>query len=562
MKILTLLSLLASFAFGLDTYGGDTTQPCSGGAQTHFYTEKTGVRWHMCTPLGNTYYMLGVFHTNVSFSNTGAAQTYYERIITKYGDMDTWGTAQAARLKAWNFNSVSEYSDYRTWNKIPSMGIINASRDSMSNRYGVGVRPVKNIYNGCNPTYYNPGSRIFPDVFDSAFSSYVNGNLAANVTGLTGMFSSAWYLGTTTDDRDDLFGFGPGPDLNPFSPHPHLGWIALITAPTQASNSAFSVTYTDTTVYAKSQLVTFLTGRYGTIGSLNTAWGSTYTTFGSTGGGWGSGTGFLDEDGRNSWIGNGTTLAGETAAMQTDLNDYLYAMSVQYASVYKTALTMYAPGVLVFGPATLGSDGVTRSQILQAMGEYMDITQVQLQQSQSSSTVQQQLDYTANALGDHPIVSYEILKSNPDSAMGLVPNPSPCVWCSTTQVGRAAIYDADIALEVAATVTATGNKPIVGMKWWEFHDNQGEGGNYGLVDLLDNAYDGVEPASGAVTCSAPIAAYTCGTDDIPDGSAVKPYGDLITGIKATNLRWYASTPGNSGGTTSGSVKISGAVVLR
>jgi hypothetical protein len=79
-------------------------------------------------------------------------------------------------------------------------------------------------------------------------------------------------------------------------------------------------------------------------------------------------------------------------------------------------------------------------------------------------------------------------------------------------------------------ITATGSHPIIGSSWWQYTDNASEQENWGLVTLLDNAYDGHESVSAILTCSPPLQAYSCG------GEAAN-YGDVITSVKSANLFW-------------------------
>ena len=126
---------------------------------------------------------------------------------------------------------------------------------------------------------------------------------------------SDYLVGLNVDDLDELNGFGAGADFPTLTNgypdsgigrwHPHLGWIVLVTAPTQSSGTDANgnpISYSDTTVYSKLALSNWLATRYnGNIAALNQAWGSTYSMFGSAGG-WGTGSGVLDEDGTHSWV--------------------------------------------------------------------------------------------------------------------------------------------------------------------------------------------------------------------------------------------------------------------
>ena len=61
------------------------------------------------------------------------------------------------------------------------------------------------------------------------------------------------------------------------------------------------------------------------------------------------------------------------------------------------------------------------------------------------------------------------------------------------------------------------------------------------VTHLDNAYDGREPATGTVTCSAPLALFSCGGEPVPpSGGGTPPYGDLLSGVVSANQLWLSN----------------------
>src|SRR5262249_30398027 len=124
--------------------------------------------------------------------------------------------------------------------------------------------------------------------------------------GERGHLTSPWALGVTADDSDDLFGFGPGPEIpgKDAIVHPHLGWLVLACSPTVTASQKWNVRYSDGKVYSKAFLIDGLKKKYGTIAARNAAWGSKSSTFGSDGG-WGVGAGLEDEDGRHTaWLGS------------------------------------------------------------------------------------------------------------------------------------------------------------------------------------------------------------------------------------------------------------------
>ena len=70
----------------------------------------------------------------------------------------------------------------------------------------------------------------------------------------------------------------------------------------------------------------------------------------------------------------------------------------------------------------------------------------------------------------------------------------------------------------------------MGEAWWQYTDNRSEQKNWGLVTLLDNAYDGQEDVWGTVKCSVPLQGYNCGDE-------AANYGDVITSVRSANLFW-------------------------
>jgi hypothetical protein len=75
----------------------------------------------------------------------------------------------------------------------------------------------------------------------------------------------------------------------------------------------------------------------------------------------------------------------------------------------------------------------------------------------------------------------------------------------------------------------------VAWKWWALVDTRGEGYNWGLIDRLDNAYDGHETATGTVACSLPVETYTCGAD-------TGNYGDFLGPVTRANGSWLSLPP--------------------
>jgi hypothetical protein len=520
-------SISASGSIALDQYGGVVRQPCPSGAAAAFYVNKINNRWVFCTPAGHAMWMLGVQNVTPDKSTDDMGGNYYDRMLVKYGTVETWGRVQAVRLKSWGFNTLGEYSDYRLWFLLPNVSILNVTYYSYRNAYNYSTGPTKDLISGTDPTVYT-GYRAHsaPDLYDPAYAQYADGYMAADSPGIKSLAAGPWLIALCPDDRDYLFGFGPGPDTSAGN-SPHLAWIALVTAPTQASNGGWGVTYTDTAVHTKLALRDFLKTRYNNdINQLNAGWGSSYTSWDSAGG-WGVGTGLLDEKGKHSWVcGDWLALSGCSNALKTDLDDFLYQYSTTYFQIATAKIKKYYPGHMVTAPAALNSDGVTRRQILKAAGENTDIIYAEIDS-------QQILDLTVKYAGDHPIIASQEFVANPDSAFFRYPQPTAS-WTATTQPARGVLYANKVNLYFNYATTASGTRQIAGFSFFQFLDKWAEKYNFGLVTLSDNAYDGRESVTGpggigvrSVPCSIPLGEYLCGGEE-------RSYGDFIDPVRTAN----------------------------
>ena len=324
----------------LDTYGGYTSLPVSGGGTGHFRVAKLGSRWVFVTPLGNAFWMKGVFFVNLV--------TTFMDFAGKYGsNMATFGIQATKRLNARGFNSVAEFSTTYAFPhragvyQMPAMILSSPTvRGLVNNGTLVPAGETFKDLIDCVPGTFSGSARLFPDVFDPAFENYVTAYIPVLLADAFwgDLHESPWCIGIAADDADDVFGFGPGPETTSPRLHPHPAWYATVASPTKASSTKHGQSYTDTTVYTKAALKTFLQGRYANIGALNTAWGSNYTTWDSAGG-WGTGTGWQDENGSNTaWLGSATAgdLATASAGVKVDLDDFLYNLAYQYFSVIAT----------------------------------------------------------------------------------------------------------------------------------------------------------------------------------------------------------------------------------
>ncbi len=297
----------------LDTYGGSLQVQCAT-TTGFFHLEKLSNRWWFCTPQGHGFWMEGIFDMASSPSITDLGTSYNQIAMQKYGDLDmTWGPQQVRRIKSWGFNSVAEFSTGWTlpiqtcksascpadWQNnggnqpvpVPMLEQVEPSRYSLVNQNNYAPDAVKDAMYGINPTYYTGYRSVFPDIFDSNFDAWLNGEMQKDPIILPAE-NSPWVVGWISDESDELNGLvGAGPSMPTNPPgynQRNQGLMTLLMSPVQTVNAGLSLVrqpriYANPTVFTKAQLQTYLTTKYATISALNSSWSSAYTTFGSTG---------------------------------------------------------------------------------------------------------------------------------------------------------------------------------------------------------------------------------------------------------------------------------------
>lgn len=508
-----------------DSFGGLRSMTLTLGDARRFRIKKLDDRWIFVTPANHPYWMLGVFNVDTSTAAFSPGCSYRSEIMAKYGSEAVWARQAARRMRAWEFNCLAEYaSDYtlpvplygRPGNhvRLPFAAMIRPAAFSLTNRWRYASQPVNDIVAATDPAVYR-GWRgdTTPDVFDPNFAAYARGEAAA----LAQRFGDSEYLvGVTTDDSDDLFGFGPGPEVAAARTHPHLGWMTLVANFAPSLHAPAISPAAAPRLFGKYALTAWLQKRYGTITALNQAWRARYTGFGSDGG-WPHGRGLLDESGRSPWVGQDPyRLSPASPALRSDLNEFLYLHARTYFQAVSGAVRQAFPDNLVFGPATLNSwNGLTRRPILLAAGAALDV----LQANVASPEV---LRATVASAGDLPIVTWTGIAANRDSDLYAFPSPDSGSPLCASQLDRGQFYAQAVLAEASASVA--GVHPIAGTKFWAFADSWAEKMNWGLVSFRDNAYDGHE------------ALRRRGRDawGYATGGEQRDFGDCLSGIKAAH----------------------------
>ena len=524
----------------VDRFGGVVTPGAKARATGNWRTAKLGDRWVLLTPEGNPFWMIGIWDVSGDVHRDERGVTYDQRLMTKYGTEQVKWLQANRRLRSWGFNTIAPYSyrmllptDSETeWTGTEQPVKMSFVWIANSPAYvGLKQRVFKNLYAGKDPNVTvlgDPASGIFPDVFDPAWVRNAYQIFAAD-RGLAEQAQSPYLVGVFSDDSDNLSGFGPGPDFatQPAGQtHPHLGYLALVTAPTQEKVRGSAAQYADTQVHTKARLCDFLREKYGSVEALNRAWGASYTTF-SSDGGWPNGKGLLDENGRAShrWLGSGDptlpSTAGANPNMVRDLDDFLYLIARQYLSTVRGAVRTVAPQALFFGPTTIGGwQAPARAPIYRAAREFLDVISI------TTDTSQEQLDFIARAAGDIPLMIWEGMVANADSSQWrhAKQTEGSTLWFVDTQAARAERYRQDVEW-LFHSRASTGAHPFIGLLWWAWTDNLVEERNWGVVSLMDNAYDGYE------------AGKTLGTDawGFQTGGEEHNYGDFLGPARKVNF---------------------------
>jgi hypothetical protein len=238
----------------------------------------------------------------------------------------------------------------------------------------------------------------------------------------------------------------------------------------------------------------------------------------------------MDEDGREAhqvWLGSDfVALSNSNLNVKADMNAFLYQTATRYLGMCKNEIKKVFPHYLTFGPDGLGGwQAPPAAPVLRAAAATLDVmiggVGVAL-----SSTYQPKLDFVEHYLGDKPLMTGSYLRANPDSPFSAYSSSLDF----PNQATRGTAYHYEMLLFRTAAYSKTGSHPFVGLSWFAFTDNKAQETNWGLVTLLDNAYDGNEAVPATVKCSAPLQMYPCGGE-------AKSYGDVMTSVKAANALW-------------------------
>ncbi|HXM20956.1 MAG TPA: hypothetical protein VN948_06800 [Terriglobales bacterium] len=288
--------------------------------------------------------------------------------------------------------------------------------------------------------------------------------------------------------------------------------------------------------------INYLTGEMSLILSPPLSFGTHTITVEYVQNGWMYGSGLMDEDGRNLWVGTnvvclqpalacdgkGEPLVNASPKLGADVDGWISQFAARY---FKSIRDAIPATVLYLGPDSMGTWGApARKEIMQGAAPYLDAIY-------PSSVIPQKshVDYTQQWLGDKPMINQIMFAATPDSALFRYPGAAPGVLDFPTQAARGQqYYDSERA---AVNMRASnGTYPYVGISFWGLTDFWNEKIDWGLVSLNDNAYDGHEAVTARGPCSPPLETMTCGGEE-------RNYGDAISKVKQANLLWLAIANG-------------------
>jgi len=288
----------------LDTYLGLTAVPCTN-TNTAFkittVTIGTDQQAVFCTPLAHVFpFTRGTigFDATLVGGTDESSTSYLTYITAKYGSTTNWIQEEMPRVKAFGLNTLATYvtinaKPARSTQKMPFVAfqiMSTYSQTSQSTTWGSG--PVKNLISITSPNwagYTNVGGGVadYPDPKWATLSANVLTNdQGAIELGSSSAANKGYLLGFSYDDSDNTHCFGAGNQANTAPTGNNdfrCGYLPFFLASLNWANSSRGVIYPDGAVYWKKKWRDNLVAKYGTIGALNTSWGSSFTTFDSSG---------------------------------------------------------------------------------------------------------------------------------------------------------------------------------------------------------------------------------------------------------------------------------------
>lgn len=434
-----------------DSYGGWANGP-SLTPTGYFTTTQYNGKWWLVTPTGHLFFSAGidsvipteptmtqgresmfqslpastdplaanygtVSWTPESPSGTSTTYDFYgANLQRKYGasPVSAWAATTTQRLKSWGFNTIG-WSD-PTW-----LSQLHTPYTMMLSTYGT--------YNKVST-----GGDVWgpiADPYDPAFVSTFTNNVSWQIT--SSIKNDPLCMGYFVDNE--------------------LSWCNW-------QNSRYSLPWgvlqqTASSSPAKTAFISRLQTEYGTIGALNSAWGTSFASWSAANSPW-------------------TVQASPTSAAQADLSSLALAFARQYFTTIRGIVKAQDPNHLYLG-CRFGT--TTTPEATQAASESCDVVSFNVYGSSLAAQAN-----TFAAL-NKPVLIGEFHFGAVDTGMF-----GPGLVDGFNQSGRASMYSNYISS--ALTIPS-----VVGCHWFEYADEpvagrsfDGENFNIGFVDVTDTPY--------------------------------------------------------------------------
>ncbi len=310
-----------------------------------FTVEKIGSRWWYITPEGHAFIALSVSVLTPK-GNDGrgpSGKTHGDHIRAKYGGPEVylshWANATIARLRAWGFNTIGNFSHYiqtqpYLTHRMPYVVTLRLSNKAVLDQ------DVGNVWEGV-------GGGKFPDLWHPNFPHAIDRRMRQRAT--PQMVRDPYIVYLFPDQADELRGISQH--------HASLAWAAWVGKPVIGGD----------TNYTKRALRAFLRSKYGAIHRLNIAWGTAYTTWDSDGG-YNAGRGFLDQGKTGAPGPKRQALQTRSQALQADMAAFERQLFERYAKLITATIRKYDPHHLIVTPNALSAQAA-----VEAFDGYFDV---------------------------------------------------------------------------------------------------------------------------------------------------------------------------------------------
>jgi len=436
--VVAVLAMLASpqatQAESYDRFEGRDTPHFAPG--TSFRVEREGPRWWFVTPEGGAFLSFGVNHISWQGDQIQHTDTrpYRDAVLAKYGTPEKWVEAACDRLRQWHFNTIGAWSKSELDGHLPRTPILHLTNSQWAECWK---------------------ERRLPDFFDPAFVELVQQRAAQ----IQAHASDPSVIGYFIDNE------------LPWAPD-HRRTPELFDAYAAMPGDA----------PGKRRFVAFFQERYPTVQAFNKVWEPTLP----------------------DWSALATTsklFDRDTKKAKADREAFTLLAARQFFAVTSEAIRANDPDALVLGCRFIPQS--VPKAVVQACGEYCDVVSVNFYETfwggklffwwKAASIDRMPQDGDLRAyydVGKKPVMVSEFSFRARDSGM---PNTWPPGYAVqpvvATQKDRAAKFDHYV-------MTWLSQPWFVGAHWFEHADepkegraNDGENGNYGLVNIEDNPYD-------------------------------------------------------------------------